>query len=113
MLNRRVRATWLEVSCEALFESSGAAMDNSLMDDIKVVLGKGGRINIPAEYRRALGLVDGDEVLVGMEEGAIWIQTRNASLERARRLVRPYVGGGRPSMLEELSRERRAEAERE
>jgi AbrB family looped-hinge helix DNA binding protein len=83
------------------------------MNAIKMILGKGGRINIPAEYRRALGLVDGDEVLVGMEEGAIRIQTRKASLERARRLVRPYVGGGRPSMSEELLLERRAEAERE
>lgn len=83
------------------------------MNSIKVVLGKGGRINIPAEYRRALGIVDGDEVLVGMEEGAIRIQTPNASLERARRLVRPYVGGGRLSTSEELSLERRAEAERE
>lgn len=88
-------------------------MDDGLMNDIKVVLGKGGRINLPAEYRRALGLEDGDEVLVGMDEGAIRIQSRKASLERARRLVRPYVGGGGPSMSEELSRERRAEAERE
>lgn len=83
------------------------------MNGTRVVLGKGGRINIPAEYRRALGLVDGDEVLVGMEEGAIRIQTRKASLERARRLVRPYVVDGGPSMSEELSRERRTEAESE
>lgn len=79
------------------------------MNDIRVVLGTGGRINIPAEHRRTLGLSDGEEVLVGIEDGTIRIQTRDAAIERAQKMVRERFGEGR-SLSEELIRERREEA---
>lgn len=82
------------------------------MANIKTTLGKGGRLNLPAEHRRALGLSEGDEVLIGVEGDAIRIQTREAAIDRAQRLVRAKLGEGRmPS--EELIAERREEARRE
>lgn len=82
------------------------------MNEIRTTLGKGGRLNLPAEHRRALGLSDGDEVLVGVEGDAIRIQTREAALDRVQRMVRGRLGEGRtPS--EELIAERREEARRE
>lgn len=63
------------------------------MDEIVGYVGRGGRVTIPAEHRRALGIGDGDEVLIGMSGGAIRIQTRRAALARARSVVRRHGQG--------------------
>lgn len=82
------------------------------MREIRTVVGKGGRINLPAEHRRILGLAEGDEVIVGVEGNSIRVQTRDAAIDRAQRMVRERLGEGRrPS--EELIAERREEARSE
>ena len=43
---------------------------------------------MPAEHRRALGIAEGDEVLVGVSGGSIRIQTRQGALKRARGVVK-------------------------
>ncbi|WP_047865492.1 AbrB/MazE/SpoVT family DNA-binding domain-containing protein [Rubrobacter aplysinae] len=82
------------------------------MDEIKTTIGRGGRLNIPAEHRRSLGLSEGDEVLVGLESGAITIQSREAAIDRVQRMVREKVGEGR-NLSGELITERREEERRE
>jgi AbrB family looped-hinge helix DNA binding protein len=82
------------------------------MEETKVIIGKGGRINIPAEHRRALGLSDGDEVIVGIEGEVIRIESRDDAIRRVQRKVRERFGEGR-SLSEELIAERREEAEAE
>jgi AbrB family looped-hinge helix DNA binding protein len=82
------------------------------MEETKVVIGKGGRINLPAEHRRALGLSDGDEVIVGIEGGALRIESRDDAIRRVQRKVRERFGEGR-SLSEELIAERREEARAE
>lgn len=73
----------------------------------------GGRIVIPAPYRRALGVQQGDEVILVLEEeGAVRIMTPAGALERARRTIRKYVPAGR-RLAEELIAERRQDYERE
>ncbi len=79
---------------------------------MKVVIGKGGRINIPAEHRRALGLSDGDEVIVGIEDGTLRIESRDEAIRRVQRKMRERFGEGR-RLSEELIAERRREAELE
>lgn len=69
-------------------------------------------MNIPAEHRRTLGLSEGDEVLVGIESGAITIQSREAAIDRVQKLVRERVGEGR-SLSGELIAERREEEKQE
>lgn len=69
-------------------------------------------MNIPAEHRKALGLSEGDEVIVGVEGGAIRIQTREAAIDRVQKMVRKKVGEGR-SLSGELIEERREETRRE
>lgn len=88
------------------------------MREIKTTIGRNGRVNIPAEHRRALGLEDGDEVLVGVVGGHVRIEPRRAAFARARAIVAAGLSGalaeGRgPDSSEDLSRERRAEARRE
>jgi AbrB family looped-hinge helix DNA binding protein len=82
------------------------------MEETKVIIGKGGRINIPAQHRRALGLSDGDEVIVGIEGGILRIESREDAIRRMQRKVRERFGEGR-SLSEELIAERREEARAE
>ncbi|MDR7555347.1 MAG: AbrB/MazE/SpoVT family DNA-binding domain-containing protein [Armatimonadota bacterium] len=79
---------------------------------IRTHIGKGGRLVIPAPYRRLLGLRVGDEVIVRLEEGELRILTPRQALARARELVRRYVAPDR-SLARELLAERRAESQRE
>ena len=82
------------------------------MADTAIHVSAGGRIVIPAEFRRALGLKDGDEVLLSLEDGVIRISTRKEQLRRAQALVMSHVSAQR-SLAAELISERRHEAGRD
>jgi AbrB family looped-hinge helix DNA binding protein len=43
------------------------------MESVKTTIGAGGRVVIPAEYRRALGLREGDQVIFRVEDGKLRI----------------------------------------
>jgi len=73
---------------------------------------EGGRVVIPADYRKALGLNPGDEVVLLLEEGGIRILTPREAARRAQAAVRSYIPVGR-SLADELIAERRQEARRE
>ena len=77
-----------------------------------VRVAEGGRIVIPAEYRKILGLKVGDEVILVLEGEEVRLLTRRQAIKRAQEMVRRYVPEGR-SLSEELIAERRAEVERE
>ena len=82
------------------------------MSGISTKIAEGGRLVIPAEHRRELGLEIGDEVIVRVEGGELRILSRGEAVKRAQDLVRHHVKGSR-SLVDELSAERRAEAGRE
>ena len=71
-----------------------------------------GRVVIPAEYRRALGLREGDEVMLQLDDGSLRILTRSEAIRRAQELVTKRTKGER-SLVDELTADRRAEAARE
>jgi AbrB family looped-hinge helix DNA binding protein len=79
---------------------------------IRTKVTEGGRIVIPSEYRRALGLCAGDTVHLRLEDGEIRVFTLEHAIRKAQELVRQYVPEG-VSLVDELIAERRAEAERE
>jgi AbrB family looped-hinge helix DNA binding protein len=64
------------------------------------------RTVIPAEYRKALGLNPGDEVVLLLEEGGIRILTPREAARRAQAVVRGYSPAGR-RLADELIAERR------
>jgi AbrB family looped-hinge helix DNA binding protein len=66
----------------------------------------GGRIVIPASFRKALGINLGDEVVLRIEDDELRISTMKARIERAQRLVRRHVKPG-TSLVNELIIERR------
>ncbi len=78
------------------------------MFEFKTKLGRGGRIVIPAEYRQALNLQDGDDVILRLKDGEIHLFTPDQALQQAQALVRRYVPPGR-LLSEELIAERRLE----
>jgi antitoxin PrlF len=78
------------------------------MTEIRTKLAEGGRIVIPAEYRQALNLHVGDEVILRLEDGALRIFTPSQAIKHAQELLRPYLPQGR-SLSDELIVERRKE----
>ena len=71
-------------------------------------VGAGGRIVLPAEFCKALGLKPGDELLLVLEDEGIRLLTPKQALEQAQALVRKYVPDGK-SLADELIAERRKE----
>ncbi len=72
-------------------------------------IGGGGRLVIPAGYRKALDLAPGDEVILRLEKDGLRLMTRNQAVQRAQNLVRRYVGRKR-RLADELIAERRRES---
>ena len=75
-------------------------------------LAEGGRVVIPAEYRKVLGLRPGDTVIMQLDDGEVRLFTLDRAIRRAQELVRQYIPEDR-SLSEELIAERRAGAARE
>ena len=75
-------------------------------------LGKSGRLVLPVQFRKSLGVEPGDELILALDEGELRIFTRGHAIRRAQELVRRYVPGGQ-SLADELIQERRAEGYRE
>lgn len=68
-----------------------------------------GRLVVPAELRRALGIAGEDDLVAYVDGGALVLKRRQAVLEE---LWAMFADAGE-SMADELVAERRAEAERE
>lgn len=81
------------------------------MVEVGLVIGGGGRINVPERHRWALGLSEGDEVTVGIEDDPLGITPRRAAIRRARKAVGRYVPEG-VSLVDGLSADRQWEADR-
>ena len=72
----------------------------------------GGRIVIPAAFRKALGVNDGDAVVLRLQDNEVRLYSRDEALRRLQDRVAAVVPPG-VSLSDELIRERRAEAEHE
>jgi AbrB family looped-hinge helix DNA binding protein len=80
--------------------------------EVQVAIGPGGRIVIPASYRHALGLSEGDQVMLSMDDGEVRVASRRAKIRAAQDLVAKYVPGN-VDLTDELIAERRRESARE
>jgi AbrB family looped-hinge helix DNA binding protein len=77
-----------------------------------VRIAQGGRVVIPAEFRKALGVEVGDDMVIELTNGELRLRSFDAALKRVQEIVRRYVPED-VSLADELIRERRAEAARE
>ena len=82
------------------------------MPQVTVHVSAGGRIVIPAELRRAVGLKIGDQVLLTLDQGVIHVFTREQQLKCAQELVASQVPPAR-LLADELVAERREEGQRD
>jgi AbrB family looped-hinge helix DNA binding protein len=77
---------------------------------VEMKVSEGGRVVIPAEFRRLLGIRDGDVVYWAAADGKLTLTSRSDRIRRAQILIarhcNPAVGG---SVVDELLAERRAE----
>jgi AbrB family looped-hinge helix DNA binding protein len=78
---------------------------------VNVTLGPKGRLVVPAPLRRELGVEPGDVLVAHVEDGRLVLETREAILERLRRMF--DVVPKDVSLVDELFAERREEFERE
>lgn len=78
------------------------------MASIKTHLNAGGRLVIPAAYRKALGLKPGDDVVLVLEEHEVRVVAPRQALKHAQTLVRQFVSKGR-TLADELIQDRRQE----
>lgn len=72
----------------------------------------GGRLIVPAEFRRLMGLSDGDTVVMEIEGDELHVRPLRAALRRIQERLKPYVIEGK-SISDELIADRRAAADRE
>ena len=82
------------------------------MTSVKTKIGEGGRLVVPARFRKELGLKPGDDVILVLEDGEVRITTVKQAIRRAQQIVRRYVPEDR-DLVSELIKERREEAARE
>lgn len=79
------------------------------MQSIKTQIFEDGKVVIPSEYRKELGLEVGDEVMIQIVNGEIRIFTLEQAIKRAQEIVRKYIPEGE-SLSNELIEERRQES---
>lgn len=82
-----------------------------LANPTKVAVGPQGRLVIPSEIRRELGIAPGDVLLALVEDQRLVLEKREAVLQRLRRRFARIPPG--VSLVDELIAERRAESKRE
>ena len=71
-----------------------------------------GRLVIPANVRSELGMSDGGNFIVHVEDGNIRLEPIQAAVSRAQAIVRRYVPED-VSLVDELTEDRRRESEGE
>jgi AbrB family looped-hinge helix DNA binding protein len=73
---------------------------------------QGGRIVIPVDMRRRLGIEVGEDVNLALDGESVRILTQKESIRMAQELVRTFVPKG-DSLVDELIADRRREAANE
>jgi AbrB family looped-hinge helix DNA binding protein len=78
-----------------------------------VRIAAGGRVVIPAEYRKALGVEVGDHVVIELKGDELRLRSRQAAIKKVQAMVRKHIPDESRSLADELIAERRQEAARE
>ena len=80
--------------------------------EIRLKLSENGRVVIPAQVRKALGVEAGDEIILEQDRNAFRITTQQQRIAEARKNIRRYIKPG-TSLVDELIAERREAAKHE
>lgn len=110
-ISERSGGTAAATSAGGMAESA-AAWNSGLPDRIDLTMGPGGRIVIPAVFRDAMQVKEGDRIMASVVDGELRLITPMMGVRLAQKLVREMVPEG-VSLVDELIAERRREFERE
>ncbi len=80
--------------------------------EIRLRLSENGRVVIPAQVRKALGVEAGDEIILEQEQNAFRITTQQQRIAEARKRILRYIKPG-ARLVDELIAERREAAKHE
>ncbi len=83
------------------------------MSSVFAKISKTGRLSIPAQLRKAVGLERGGDVVVELDGSDIRIRTVDEVVSRAQALTRRLLGDKPDASLEAFLAQRRREGERE
>lgn len=81
-------------------------------ESFKSRINENGRIVIPAEIRKSMGLEAGDTILMALEDGVLRIESQQARVRRVQESLRQRIPDPRV-LSDELIADRREEASRE
>ncbi len=81
-------------------------------DHMSVPVGPGGRIVVPAPYRKAMGIREGEDVMLRLVGDEVHMGSRAAEIRRAQELVAMHIPTD-VNLVDELIMERRREADGE
>lgn len=82
------------------------------MEQMRVRMNENGRIVIPSQVRKALGIQPGDEVILELGEHEVRLTTLRKRIAKAQERVRKYIPED-ISLVDELIAERREAAKHE
>jgi len=77
-----------------------------------VLMGKDGRVVIPASVRARVNMPKGGAFVVRVEDGVVTLEPLSHAIAAVQAMMKPYAIDG-VSIVDELLADRRAEAERE
>ena len=80
--------------------------------EMRARVNENGRVVIPANFRKALDINAGDELVFRIEDDELRATTIKNRIARAQKMVRKYVKPG-TSLVDEFLAERREEARKE
>ncbi len=83
-----------------------------LANRLRLTLGPGGRVVIPAALREAMEVEEGDTLLAWIEEGELHLLSPRVGARQAQAMLKRLVPDG-VSLVDELIAERRQEAKAE
>lgn len=92
--------------------SAGGGEEIQSDEPVRISVGPGGRITIPAALRAKMGVAEGEDLVAHLEDGELKLATPSALMHRARKLVQDAIP---PSvkLADELIAERKREAAKE
>lgn len=82
------------------------------MSDCRAKLGNNGRVVIPAEYRKRLHLVPGEDLVLRLEKNGLHLMSLKQSIKQAQAKVKKHNPHG-ISLVDSLKQTRLTESENE
>ena len=107
--NVLVQSGFMETQLSRPMPAEDVESKDSLPVLVRTAIGPGGRVVIPAAYRKALEVNEGDYIIMRMDGEELRVINDAKELQRIREVLNSYVPEG-VSLVDELIADRRREA---